>query len=296
MSDYDFKSHVASDVGIDQQFIQTQHLATQKNLHDIANWTKTNKMQLNENKTSYIIFNRTRNDFATRININGKLIERNRAIKLCGVWLQEDGGWGKNTDELCKNAYARIGLLTKLKYAGTGIEDLVKIYKTFIRSKLEFCSVAFHSGLSKQQSNTLDRCEATCLKIILQESYISYEAACEMLGLTKLSERRLARCYRFSQQCLKHPQNQRIFPRNENTNNLRSKEPFKVNFGYTEAYKRSAVPFCQRLLNSAAVHQEERGGGEEAEEEEQGRGEEGRREERTGEERRGEERRRQIGD
>ena len=167
MTDYDFHNHVASDVGINQQFIETENLATQNNLNEIATWTKNNKMQLNEDKTNYLIFNRTRQDFATRLKLNGKVIERKKFIKLCGVWLEEDGGWEKNTQELCKSAYARLSLLTKLKYAGTGIEDLVQVYKTFIRSRLEFCSVAFHSGLTKQQSYTLDRCEATCLRVVV---------------------------------------------------------------------------------------------------------------------------------
>ena len=65
-------------------------------------------------------------DFASRLTVNGKWLERKKFIKLCGVFLQEDGGWGKNTQELCKSAYARMSLLTKLKYAGPGtnIQDL----------------------------------------------------------------------------------------------------------------------------------------------------------------------------
>ena len=30
---------------------------------------------------------------------------------------------------------------------------------------------------------------------------------------------------------------------------MRQREPFKVNFAYTETYKNSAIPYCQRLLN-----------------------------------------------
>merc|ERR1719319_109803 len=111
--------------------------------------------------------------------------------------------------------------------------------------------------MTKHQSDTLNRCEATCLRIILEESYVSHEAACEMLGLTKLSDRRLARCHRFSRQCLEHPQNKRIFPKNPEMNQLRSREPYKVNFGYTESYRRSTIPFCQRLLNTAAAQEME---------------------------------------
>ena len=109
-------------------------------------------MRLNEKKTSYIVFTRARQDFATRLTVNGSLLERKSTIKLLGMWLQEDGGWESNIKDLCRKAYARLSLLTKLKYAGTSIEDLVHIYKMYIRSRLEYNSVVFHSSLTQQQS------------------------------------------------------------------------------------------------------------------------------------------------
>ena len=138
-------------------------------------------------------------------------MERKNSIKLLGMTLQEDGGWEENTRDLCKKAYARISLLTKLKYSGTSIEDLVHVYKMYIRSRLEYNSVVFHSSLTQEQSKKLDRCEAVCLKIILQEMFVSHSAACEMLGIRKLSLRRETRCLNFSKNCLKQPQNKHFF-------------------------------------------------------------------------------------
>ena len=43
-----------------------------------------------------------------------------------------------------------------------------------------------------------------------------------------------------------------MFPVNPNLGNdidIRNREQFKVNFARTNAYKNSALPFCQRLLN-----------------------------------------------
>ena len=200
-----------------------------------------------------MVFTRARQSFATRLTLNGNLLERKNSIKLLGMILQEDGGWEENTRDLCKKAYARISLLTKLKYSGTSIEDLVHVYKMYIRSRLEYNSVVFHSSLTQEQSNKLDRCEAICLKIILQEMFVSHSAACEMLGLRKLSLRRQSRCLDFSKKCLKHPQNRRLFPPNiniQNDLNVRDREPYKVNFCYTETYRKSTIPYCQRLLNS----------------------------------------------
>ena len=256
LTEYNFYEHVASDVGIDQKFLSPQHLSTQYNLDQIALWTRNNLMRLNENKTSYIVFTRARQSFATRLTLNSNLLERKNSIKLLGMTLQEDGGWEENTRDLCKKAYARISLLTKLKYSGTSIEDLVHVYKMYIRSRLEYNSVVFHSSLTQEQSKKLDRCEAVCLKIILQEMFVSHSAACEMLGIRKLSLRRETRCLNFSKKCLKHPQNKRFFPLNpniQNNLNVRNREPYKVNFCYTETYRKSTIPYCQRLLNSEAA-------------------------------------------
>ena len=110
--------------------------------------------------------------------------------------------------------------------------------------------MAFHSSLSSQHEDALERCQAVCLRVILQDSYISYSAALEMAGLETLKARRETRCLDFSLKCLKQETNKRIFPLNPiNLTNVRSREKFKVNFAYTNAYKNSAIPYCQRLLN-----------------------------------------------
>ena len=170
--------------------------------------------------------------------------------KLLGVWISEDLTWFRNTAEICKKAYSRLGMLTKLKYVGVSTEELLNIYILFIRSCTEYCSVVFHSRLTGEQAISLERIQRTCLKIILNESYVSYEAALEMTGLETLHSRRESRCLEFSKKCLSHDKNSRLFPLNPvNTANVREKETFVVNFARTDAYKLSAIPYCQRLLN-----------------------------------------------
>ena len=113
--EYNFLEHVACDVGVDQRFLSSQGLATQQNLDKIALWTEENLMQLKESKTNYILLTRANEEFATRLTVNNKLIERQEYVQLLGVWLQPDGGWGKQVRELCKKAYQRMSLLTKLR-------------------------------------------------------------------------------------------------------------------------------------------------------------------------------------
>ena len=48
LSEYDFTEHVASDIGIDENYIEASAFCTQSNLDKIADWTENNCMKLNE--------------------------------------------------------------------------------------------------------------------------------------------------------------------------------------------------------------------------------------------------------
>ena len=143
-------------------------------------------------------------------------------------------------------------MITKLKYVGVRIEDLIEIYILFIRSLTEYCSVAFYSTLTKQQSQKLENIQKTCLKVILGDMYINYSSALEMCGLQTLFARRQARCLSFALKSVKHHRNQRLFPLAEKSSEhyTRDKEVFHVNFARTEDYKRSTISYCQRRLNN----------------------------------------------
>ena len=49
-------------------------------------------MQLNEEKSNYIIFTKAREEFAARHTLNEKLLERKKVTKIVGVFLEEKGG------------------------------------------------------------------------------------------------------------------------------------------------------------------------------------------------------------
>ena len=144
-------------------------------------------------------------------------------------------------------------MLSKLKYSGVSIEDLTEIYCLFIRSRAEYCSVAFASSLTQQQANKITNIEKTSLRIILQAMYIGYLPACEMVGLVPISDRREPRVLDFAKKCTKHQTNSRFSPKSEYINvepAIRQREPFKANFARTETYKNSTIPTCQTLLNA----------------------------------------------
>ena len=120
---------------------------------------------------------------ATRLALNGKTINRIEETKLVGVWLTTWLDWTKNTSELCKKAFARMTMLTKLKYVGVPTDDLLHIYILYVRSLLEYCSVVWHSTLTVDQSQDIEHVQKVCLKVIMGDQYIGYDNALENCGL-----------------------------------------------------------------------------------------------------------------
>ena len=252
LTSYNFKLHVASDIGVDQLYLPSSNFNTQSHLNSISNWTDQNHMELNAAKSNYMVFSRSQEDFVTRLNLNGATLNNIPVTKILGVWISEDLSWERNTKQICIKAYSRLSMITKLKYVGVSTEDLLDIYILFVRSCTEYCAVAFHSRLTQEQTLQLERVQKVCLKVILGSNYVDYESALEMCGLKTLFARREKRCLDFALKCVKHPTNHRLFPLNPanmEINNVRSREKFVVNFAKTETYRKSAIPYCQRLLN-----------------------------------------------
>ena len=251
LKDYDVWQHVPSDVATGQQFLPPDTFKTQTRNKDLAKWTVDNKMKINEGKSKYMVFNKSKENFATRLTINNKFIERKNHMLHLGVWISEDLKWDRHISEICRKAYPRIRMLTKLKYVGSSTEDLVDIYTKFIRSLTEYASTSFHSSLTQKLENKLESIQKTSLRVILGVMYISHEAALEMCGLETLHLRRENRSLKFAIKCTKHNINQAMFPHNPtlDTHLVRNREKFKVNKSRTETYKNSTIPYLQRRLN-----------------------------------------------
>ena len=96
-------------------------------------------------------------------------------MKILGCWIDQDAGkWTTNSRQICKSAYSQVSMLTKLKYVGVCTEDLLEIYRLFIRSKAEFMSVLWHSSLTSDEEKKIENTQKVCLKVVLQEMYINY--------------------------------------------------------------------------------------------------------------------------
>ena len=178
-------------------------------------------MKINETKTKCMIFNYTNNfQFTTRLSINEKPIEVIKTTRLLGTVIQDDLRWDSNTKELVRKANARMELLRRVASFNPPIDDLKIIYVMYVRSILEFSATVWHSSLTEENRNDLERVQKTALKVILGQRYKTYKNALNLLNLETLDERREILSLNFAKRTSKHPKLNKMFPLNVKSHSM----------------------------------------------------------------------------
>ena len=195
-------------------------------------------------------FSKTK-QFKLDVKLKNETLEVVEETKLLGVHITSDLRWNKNTELLVKDANRRMRVLHKAAKFTDNVLDLLVIYKTFIRSKLEQSAAVWHSSLSKDNEADLERVQKSALKIILKERYCNYKDALRKLNIESLYDRREALLLRFAKKSLKLTQFRKLFPVKKQLHSMKTRnhQKFEVNSACTERYKKSSVPAMQRLLN-----------------------------------------------
>ena len=200
LSSFYSKASVPNDVAVHNQIIPSECLKSQDYLTTIKEWTENQKMVLNEKKTKVMVFNFTDNhQFSTRIKLNDENLEIVKYAKLLGVIISDNLKLDENTNYLVKRANSRMELLRKVASFGTSIEEKKNIYILYIRSILEQSCVVWHSSLTAENAQELERIQKAAVRIILGKNFENYEEALEKIDLQPLNVRRDDLCLKFAQ-------------------------------------------------------------------------------------------------
>ena len=142
-------------------------------------------------------------------------------------------------------------LLRKVASFKPPLTDLKLIYIQYVRSILEQSCVVWHSSLSAENREDIERVQKNAFRIILKNKYTHYKEALDTLNLESLEERRKRLSLKFAIKSKTNPVISNLFQKKEKVHEmkLRKTEIFNVNIANTERYKNSAVPYMQRLLN-----------------------------------------------
>lgn len=198
----------------------------QKNLDRIENFTTINQMKINPEKSKVMIFNKSRKyDFPPELSFqDGKILECLEDTKLLGVHLSANLRWNSNTSVICGKAMSKMWLLRRLKKFHLDHEVILDYYLKEIRPLVEHGVPIWNSGLTKAQVRELENVQKVALKIILDDSYYSYDVACTLLNILPLEYRRSDLCTNFAVKLYKSPRSSEFFQPAENILNTRSEQ------------------------------------------------------------------------
>ena len=93
--------------------------------------------------------------------------------------------------------------LRRLNKFSLDTSQIFDVYGKEVRSLLEYAVPVWHSGLTRQQTNQIEKIQKTAFRILLGDNYISYDVACTLLGVEPLDLRRRQLCLNFSKKDLK---------------------------------------------------------------------------------------------
>ena len=177
----------------------------QGELEKMAQYCTDNSMMINSDKTKVVLFNAGRKyDFMPQLSINGQSnLEVVEEFRLLGIIFQSNLGWQANTDLICQKAYSRLWMIKRLKKLGADELELTDVYYKQIRCVLELAVAVWTPGLTKSQSQQIERVQKCALHVILGEAYLNYESAKDELEVEALSDRRSKLCLNLAKKAKK---------------------------------------------------------------------------------------------
>ena len=119
-----------------------------------------------DNKKKTKIFKISKNpQFSTRSELENEILEIVKETKFLGTIISDNLKWDKNTENIVKKCNKRMELLRRVSSFGASWDELKNIYILYIRSLLEQSCTVWHSGLTEENCQDLERIKKTALKI-----------------------------------------------------------------------------------------------------------------------------------
>ena len=200
-------------------------------------------MRVNGAKTTMVCFSDAAGYDADAFmeDADGNRIRCQDSMKALGIRFSNRPDMHAHVKWIEKNLRERLWILRNLKRSGFTSEELVKVYKSMLRPVAEYGSVVYHSTLTDEQDERIDRLQNQALRCIYGPR-ISGRKMRDMAGVETLRRRREYACEKFAKKSLANPRFTHWFPTKKNRTSRRSGKQEEI---FTEEKAR-----CERLFNS----------------------------------------------
>ena len=152
-------------------------------------------MKVNGAKTSMICISEAQS-YQARSHIFGRegdIVISGPSMKVLGYHLSPRAGAHTHIAALCKKIRRKYWVLYHLRQAGFSNDELANVYRTCILPVGDYCAVVYHSTLTDEQDQMVERLQAGALRCIYGWD-LSYSKMRDLAGVTTLRERRIQAC------------------------------------------------------------------------------------------------------
>ena len=240
------------DLTIWKDLVRVTTCSLQPRLDSLSSWSQENKLKLNPTKCQ-----------AMRVYLGNKEIPDDDLfiayqqlavvdkVKLLCVIIRDDLKWNGQVENMCTKDNQKFFMLRKLKEAGFSCQELVTIYKGYMRPVLEYAAPFWHPGRTQKQVDQVENIQKRVCRHILGWEYTSYPDSLAELELESLDDRRLHICREFAVKCSTSGKFSRWFPPSEYRSimTLRKQRKFEFLKHKTNRFRDSPIPFMINLLN-----------------------------------------------
>ena len=224
-----------------------------KELNQISEWLKLNKLSLNASKSKYMIFSK-RNRVINNIDlkIDGTTIQQLNDFNLLGLTIDEHLQWKQHIEKTANKCSRTIGIINKLKhYLPTHIKLL--LYQTLLNPHLNYCILVWGYRCAR-----LIKIQKKALRIINLSGYNSHcDPLFKSFNILKLPDmlrlQELKLYYKFVHNKLPHYLQQLPFHLNHDihSHNTRTRNDIHIRPALHEFAKRSIRHDIPRTVNDS---------------------------------------------
>lgn len=129
--------------------INTIFNTVNQELEELSDWFKANKLSVNIDKSSYILFTKSSNSDRLPLKLPDVFVDETRlnraySIKFLGVLLDEHISWKDHINILKNKISKNIGIMHKTRYILNNA-CLKKFYFAYVHSYINYCNIAWAS-------------------------------------------------------------------------------------------------------------------------------------------------------
>ena len=118
---------------------ETAFIGLQKDIDNIVQWSRSNKVKLNKSKCKVMLFSHKRHAMPP-VFIENEQIEQVYTYKYLGVTITPTLKWDEHIDQLCLRAKKLLGYLYRIFYRNVQPSSLCDLFTALIRPILEYAS------------------------------------------------------------------------------------------------------------------------------------------------------------